>query len=164
MSFDVDKLSPVIDKYRGRRGVLLELLQAVQEEFGYIPEESMEPMANAMNMPPSRIFGTITFYSELRTQPPPKVQVEMCLGPTCHLQGAEHIRDILKARLGLNAEWRTGDNSVGIHIIQCAGHCHLAPLLYVNGEVIANLRVQDAAAFTDGLMANHPNESQVANT
>ncbi len=60
MSFDIEKLSPVIDKYRGRRGVLLELLQAVQEEFGYIPEESMEPMANAMNMPPSRIFGTIT--------------------------------------------------------------------------------------------------------
>lgn len=155
MSFDIDRLEPVLDKYRGRRGVLLALLQEVQAEFGYIPPESMEAMAKAMNMPPSRIFGTITFYSELKTQPPPKVQVEMCLGPTCHLQGAEHIRAILKARLGLDNEWRTEDNSVGIHIIQCAGHCHLAPVLYVNGDVIANLKVQDAAQFADGLVSKY---------
>ncbi len=163
MSFSMESLTPILDKYRGRRGVLLQLLQEVQEEFGYIPQESIGPMSKAMNMAPSMIFGTATFYSELKTTPPPKVQVEMCLGPTCHLQGAEHIRAILKARLGLNDEWRTADNSVGIHIIQCAGHCHLAPLLYLDGEVIANLKVADAAKFADSLAADSSNTTPVTN-
>lgn len=164
MSFSTERLTPILDKHRGRKGVLLQLLQEVQEEFGYVPQESIGPISKAMNMAPSLIYGTATFYSELRTQPPPNIEVEMCLGPTCHLQGAERIRAILKARMGLNDDWRTPDNNVGMHVVQCAGHCHLAPLLYVDGEVIANLKVADAAKFADGLLKRSSAEDSIRRT
>ena len=145
-------ITEIVRPYQGRKGVLLEIFHRVQEEYGYVPPEAMEPIARALGMRPSTVFGSLTFYTEFRTTPPPPVQIQMCLGPTCHINGAETIKAILEHRLGINHQGEAStasDSGCGIHIIQCAGHCHLAPLLYVNGSPRINVKIAGAATIAD---------------
>ncbi len=128
-----ETIDQIVNEYRGRQGVLLHVFHRIQEAFGYVPQEAMEPMASAFRIHPSTLFGTLTFYSEFRTVPPAKVAVGMCLGPTCHIKGAEVVKQILEYRLGLSGE-HAAFPDVAIHEVECAGHCHLAPLVYVNGK------------------------------
>ena len=138
----------IVRDYQGRRGVLLEVFHRVQEAYGYVPSEAMEPIARALRMRPSTVYGTLTFYTEFRTAPPPKVQINMCLGPTCHVKSADVIKKILEHRLGIDAEGHSPDNSYGIHVIQCAGHCHKAPLLYLNGQVRGEVAIAEAVGLS----------------
>lgn len=141
-------LDGILREYQGRRGVLLEVFHRVQEAYGYVPQEAIEPIARALRMHAPTVYGTLTFYTEFRTAPPPRVQINMCLGPTCHLQGAEAIKRILERRLQLD-DGRSPDGAVGIHVVQCAGHCHVAPLVYLNGQVRGRLRMGDVAALAE---------------
>ena len=95
-----ETIESILAEYRGRQGVMLHIFHRLQEAFGYIPEEAMKPMAEMLKTHPSQLFGSLTFYSELRTAPPPRVQVNQCLGPTCHLKGAEIVHEIIETRLG----------------------------------------------------------------
>lgn len=143
----------LVRPYQGRRGVLLEVFHRIQEAYGYVPPEAMEPIARALGMHPSTVYGTLTFYTELRTTPPPQVQISMCLGPTCHIQGAETIRAILEHKLGIDNGEATQDDRCGIHIVQCSGNCHLAPLLYVNGLPRLRVQVADASVLAQEVLA-----------
>ena len=138
-------LDGILQEYQGRRGVLLEVFHRVQDAFGYVPPETMEPIAKALRMHAPTVYGTLTFYTEFRTSPPPGVQINICLGPTCHLRGAEAIKRVLEYQLSIDNEGRTSDNVYGIHVVQCAGHCHKAPLLYINGRVRGNVAVNEVA-------------------
>ncbi|MEK7217035.1 MAG: NAD(P)H-dependent oxidoreductase subunit E [Chloroflexota bacterium] len=146
-------IEAVLRPYQGRKGVLLEVFHRVQEEYGYVPQSAMEPIAKLLNLHPSTVYGSLTFYTEFRTSPPPGILIGMCLGPTCHIRGAEIIREILQRRLGLSASGDTEDNSCGIHVIQCAGHCQHAPLVYVNGAARREVTVGGAAALADEVAA-----------
>ncbi len=148
-----ETIDGIIDEYRGRQGVLLHVFHRIQAAYGYVPQEAMEPIAKAFRMHPSTLFGTLTFYSEFRTSPPAKVQVGMCLGPTCHIKGAEVVKAILEHKLGVHEGHQHGYGGdapdFAIHEVECAGHCHLAPLVYVNGEPHGPVEIANAAALAD---------------
>ena len=145
--YGTETIQSILRDYQGRKGVLLEIFHRVQHAYGYIPPEAMDPIAKTLGMAPSTVYGTLTFYTEFRTTPPPQVRIGMCLGPTCHVNGADIIKDILQYRLKLGKEGVSPDNACGIHVVQCAGHCHHAPLIYVNDEVRSNVSIADAAAL-----------------
>ncbi|MSQ09615.1 MAG: hypothetical protein EXR52_01215 [Dehalococcoidia bacterium] len=147
-----ETIDQIVNEYRGRRGVLLQVFHRIQEAFGYVPPEAMEPIAAAFRIPPSTLFGTLTFYSEFRTEPPARVQVGMCLGPTCHIKGAEVVKQILEYRLGLSGE-HDASLDVAIHEVECAGHCHLAPLVYVNGMPEGPVEVSAAQQLADRILS-----------
>jgi NADH:ubiquinone oxidoreductase subunit E len=149
-------LADILQPYAGRKGVLLEVLHRVQEEYGYVPQEAMQPIADLLQMHPSTVYGSLTFYTEFRTSPPPPVQIDMCLGPTCHINGAEVVRDVLHHRLGLDAAGGSPDNSCGVHVIQCAGHCQHSPLVYVNKSLRRAVSVVDAVAIADEVNEMRP--------
>ncbi|MBI2887307.1 MAG: NAD(P)H-dependent oxidoreductase subunit E [Chloroflexi bacterium] len=142
-------LEGILREYQGRRGVLLEVFHRVQDAYGYVPPEAIEPIARALRMHAPTVYGTLTFYTEFRTAAPPRVLVNMCLGPTCHLRGAEAIRRILERRLQLDENGRSPDGAVGVHVVQCAGHCHVAPLAYLNGQVRGRLAMSDVVALAE---------------
>lgn len=143
-------IEAIVGEFRGRQGVLLHIFHRLQEAFGYVPQEAMEPVAEALRLHPSTVYGTLTFYSELRTEPPAPIEVRMCLGPTCHLRGAEVVKEVLEYRLGVpHGSRRSASGDVEIREVECAGHCHLAPLLYVNGEPNGPVEIAAAAALAD---------------
>jgi NADH:ubiquinone oxidoreductase subunit E len=101
-------------------------------------------------MPAPLVYGSLSFYSEFRTEPPPATEVAMCFGPTCSQRGAGHIRRILEHRLDIDPRtMRSADGQYGLRVLQCPGHCHVAPLLYVNGQNRSGCAVSEAAALAD---------------
>lgn len=150
-------LVAILDEFRGRSGVLLAVLHRVQGEYGYIPKESIAPIAQCLGMGVSTVFGILTYYSEFRTELPPRMLVNMCLGPTCHLRGADKIKKILEVKLGIDEEGKSPDNKAGIHVVQCSGLCHMSPLLCVNGQTRGRMKVRDAAKLAQEIIDSFPN-------
>lgn len=144
-----ERLQEILRGYEGRQGVLMEVFHKVQDAFGYIPPEAIGPIARALRMHPPTVYGTLTFYTELRTSPPPAVEIDICLGPTCHLKGAEVIKEVLERNLSLDDQGHSPEHTFGLRVVQCAGHCHLAPLLYINGAVRGNVDIAGARTLVE---------------
>src|SRR5947209_4626103 len=89
-------IEAILRPYQGRKAVLLEIFHKVQEAYGYVPPEAMVPIAKTLRMHAPTVYGTLTFYTEFRTTPPAAAEIEICLGPTCHLMGAPVIKEILE--------------------------------------------------------------------
>jgi formate dehydrogenase subunit gamma len=123
---------------------LLDALHRVQEEMGYVPPQAIPLLAAHFQTTPAAIYGVISFYSEIRTEPPPKVEVQWCSGPACLLKGGRNIRAALEAVLGCAMNSSTPDRAVGLRLVQCDGTCHLAPLVRVGGRYIGPLTVAEA--------------------
>jgi len=123
---------------------MLEALHRVQKAFGYVPPQAIPILAAHFQTTPAAVYGVITFYSEIRTEPPPKVEVEWCSGPACLLKGGRNIRAALEAVLGCAMNGATPDGAIGLRLVQCDGTCHLAPLVRVGGRYIGPLTVAEA--------------------
>ena len=123
---------------------LLAVLHRIQEAYGYVPPEAIPLLATKLRTTPARVFGAISFYSEIRTEPPPRLTISWCSGPACRLKGSENIRRALEAILGVELGQSTPDRAVGLRLVQCDGTCALAPLLRLNGRTRGPLTVAEA--------------------
>lgn len=123
---------------------LLATLHRIQEAYGHVPRHAIPLMAEKLHTTPAMIYGAITFYSEIRLEPPARTTISWCSGPACRLKGGENIRRALEAVLGVGLEESTPDNAVGLHLVQCDGTCALAPLIRLNGRPAGPLTVSEA--------------------
>ncbi|MBI2304411.1 MAG: NAD(P)H-dependent oxidoreductase subunit E [Chloroflexi bacterium] len=130
-----EKLDDLLKEYRGKRGVLLEVFHRVQEIQGYISPQAVEAIATALGMSPAHVYGALTFYSELRTTPPPERSIGLCGGPACYLRGAEKVRQAIEGHIGVAMGQASPDNKTEVKWVQCPGICHVAPFLTVDGKI-----------------------------
>ncbi len=127
-------------------GDLLEALHRIQHHYGYVPSEAIPALAQQLRLPEARVYGSITFYSEFRTTPPPETLISWCSGPACYIKGGENLRLVLEKMLGCGMGENTADNRLGLHLGQCNGTCDHAPQVWVDGRVVGPL---DAAEIVD---------------
>jgi NADH:ubiquinone oxidoreductase subunit E len=123
---------------------LLAALHRIQEAYGYVPRQAIPILAEKLHTTPAMVYGAITFYSEIRLEPPARTTISWCSGPACRLKGSENIRRALEAVLGIGLEESTADKSIGLHLVQCDGTCALAPLIRLNGRPKGPLTVSEA--------------------
>jgi NADH:ubiquinone oxidoreductase subunit E len=140
----LSRIQELVSGLRPDDADLLRALHRIQDAFGYVPREAISVLAVQFRTTPAIIFGTLSFYSEIRTAPPPEVNIKWCSGPACRLKGSENIRRALEAVLGLRLGQATPDNDIGLQPAQCDGTCHLAPLLRVNHDYVGPLTVSVA--------------------
>ncbi len=145
----------LVSEFKPGGGDLLPALHKVQHEYGYVPRAAAEEVARQLGLPAARVWGAITFYSELRTQPPPDVSVAWCSGPACRLKGGERVRRILESTLGLSMREQSIDGGVGLHLAQCNGQCRLAPMIWVNGRERGNLTMTETVRLARDLSAGN---------
>ncbi len=146
----------LLEGIKPERPFLLPALHRIQEELGYVPKEAVPVLASYFNTTPAAIFGVISFYSEIRTEPPPKVEIEWCSGPACLLKGGGKVRTALEAVLGSPMNSALPDGSIGLRLVQCDGTCHLAPLVRIGGRYIGPLGVAEAIELARRLKEGKP--------
>lgn len=129
----------VLARFSGKPEDLIPLLQNVQEEFGYIPEERMLDIARFVRVPESKVFGTATFYAQFRFTPMGKTRVMVCRGTACHVKGAPMIQEAIERKLGIKEGETTPDGKYSLESVACIGCCSLAPCIMVNKKVEANM-------------------------
>ncbi|MDY6972780.1 MAG: NADH-quinone oxidoreductase subunit NuoE [Thermodesulfobacteriota bacterium] len=136
---DWNRLSSIISRYRDRKWALIPLLQEIQDTFGYIPRESIEPVAEGLNLFPSQVQGVITFYAGFSLEPKGKYVVRLCRGTACHVKGARSIQRLMKKELGLDEGQTSTDFQFTLETVACLGACFLAPAMMVNRTYFGKL-------------------------
>ena len=147
----ITRVAELITGLRPDNADLLLAFHRIQHEFGYVPREAIPLLAGQFRTTPATIYGTIQFYSEVRTEPPARTTVEWCSGPACLLKGSANIRRALEAVLGCPMNGATADREFGLRLVQCDGTCHLAPLVRLEGRYIGPLTVSEAIELARGI-------------
>jgi len=137
-----EQLAALFSSYKGNRLELIQIMQDVQEMFGYLPEEALLEIAAFTRVPTSQVYGTASFYSQFKFSPRGRKEVMICRGTACHVRGAPRILDEAEHVLGIKEGETTPDREYTLETVACIGCCSLAPCLMIDGEVTAALTPQ----------------------
>ena len=132
----LQKVWEILERYNSDPGKIIPILQAVQEEYRYLPEEVMILVSSALKISPAKVFGIATFYSHFSLEPKGKYVVKVCDGTACHVKGSGNIIKTVKKSLGLTGkEKSTPDLLFTLETVSCLGACGLAPVVVINDQV-----------------------------
>lgn len=147
-----EAVAAILDRYERKQSKLIPILQAVQEQFSYLPEDVLEYVARALGVPPARVFGVATFYAYFAMEPKGKYVIRLCDGTACHVKNSIPILDALWAKLNLSEKKKTTpDRMFTVETVACLGVCGLAPVVMVNGEVHSRMTPETAVKLVEGI-------------
>ena len=145
-------LEELIKTYLPHKDNLIQMLNEVQEHYGYIPMHAQKRLSEYLDIPMAEIYGVVTFYSRFSLEPQGKYKISVCLGTACFVKGSQKIMDRLTERLQIKPGETTKDGMFTIEETRCVGACGLAPVFTVNGEVYGKASVQKLDQVLDELM------------
>lgn len=134
-------LETILKKYRqGKREDLIPLLQEIQNIAGYLSEEAIVRVGSHLGLSTTKIYGLATFYDQFRFIPSGKVNIKICRGTSCFMNGSQAVIDKFREELRISPGQTTRNGNFSIDIISCMGGCFHGPLLMVNGEYHIHVR------------------------
>ena len=136
----INELNKIIEKYRVESGGIIPLLEEAQDLLGYIPINIQKQISDKTNIPLSRIYGIVTFYSIFTMTPRGKHTVKVCLGTACYVRGGKKNAEIIEKELEVKPGETTTDRRFTYETIRCLGACGLAPVIVVNEEVYGRVK------------------------
>lgn len=139
LEIDQKKLDEIIGDHSDEKWALIPLLQKIQEEFGYIPPESIHPVAKALKLYPSEVQGVIEFYSGFSLKPRGKHVFKVCCGTACHVKGGRNVLGAMKKELGISEGETSPDYKYSLETVACLGACFLAPAMMANKDYYGKL-------------------------
>ena len=143
------QLNEFIENLPDKQGDLIGVLHKAQEIFGYLPEEVQWHVAEKLEVPCSRVYGVISFYSFFTTKPRGKHVVNVCMGTACYVRGGEKLLREVENQLGVKPGETTKDGLFSIDALRCVGACGLAPVMIVDGKVYGRLKPSEANEILD---------------
>ena len=136
ISSNFDRACAILDKYQRNPNKLIPILQEMQVEYQYLPEEIMTFISTALEISPSTVYGVATFYANFTLEPTGKHIIRVCDGTACHVKKSEAILAAVEQELGLNRENKTTpDMLFTLEIVACLGACGLAPVVVIDDKV-----------------------------
>lgn len=151
-------LEDLFQKYLPEKDNLIQMLNEVQEHYGYVPMNVQKELSEFLNIPMAEVYGVVTFYSRFSLEPQGKYKISVCLGTACFVKGSQKIMDRLTDRLKIEAGQTTKDGLFTIEQTRCVGACGLAPVFTVNGEVYGKASVQKLDKVLDELIKKENSE------
>jgi len=148
-----DLVAGIRKRYRGREEELIPMLQSVQRELGYLPEQAMQEIARLIRVPAARVYGTVTFYTQFKLQPVGKYIIKVCRGTACHVRGSDRILEDIRSHLAVSPGGTTADRLFTLETVACFGSCALAPIVVVNDTVYGNTDRTKALRLLDDIRA-----------
>ncbi|MFZ4413457.1 MAG: NAD(P)H-dependent oxidoreductase subunit E, partial [Bacteroidales bacterium] len=140
----------IVDQIVAEKGTsvrwLIPILQAIQLEFNYLPEEALERVCEITEITPSRIYSVSTFYSQFRHQQLGKHIVHVCVGTACHVKGAMLVYDAFRRALKLEDGCDTdAEGLFTVLQVACLGCCTIAPVVQIDDITYGNLTTEKVA-------------------
>lgn len=131
----VEKLSSIIQKHKGQPGGLIPVLEEAQVCLEYLPLSVQKKIAAGLNLPLSRVYGVVTFYSFFTMTPRGKHTVRVCLGTACYVRGGKALADAIEKQFGITEGETTPDRMFTLESVRCLGACGLGPVVVVDDDV-----------------------------
>ena len=147
-----EEMKELLEKYHHNKDELIQILNEVQEKYGYIPKQAQLEISENLKIPMAEIYGVITFYSRFTLKPKGKYAISVCLGTACFVKGSQKIMDRLKERLGIEPGQTTEDGKFSLDETRCVGACGLAPVFTINNEEYGKATIKQLDQVLDELM------------
>ena len=147
---NLKQLKKIVDQYSQQRWPLIPLVQKIQNEFGYIPPESIPILARTIKLFPSQVQGIISFYEQLYTHPRGKRIVRVCRGTACHVRGGKTILKLVKQNLGIEEGETTPDKEYTLETVAFIGVCALAPNIVISSATYGQMNPKKVAQLFGG--------------
>ncbi|MDI6837350.1 formate dehydrogenase subunit gamma [Ciceribacter thiooxidans] len=143
----LSRTSAIVEEHKRSEGPLLPILHAVQEAFGFIPEDAKPLIAQALNLSRAEVHGVVSFYHDFRSEPSGRHVLKLCRGEACQSMGADRLADELKRLLDVEWGGTTADGAVTVEPVFCLGLCACAPSAMLDGQVHGRLDGESCAAL-----------------
>jgi NADH:ubiquinone oxidoreductase subunit E len=133
----------ILSKYKsGKREDLIPLLQEIQDELGFLSEEAIVKTGNCLGISTTKIYGLATFYDRFRFIPTGKIQIMICHGTSCFLNGSQSIINKIKEETGVLPGQTTRDGNFSYEIVSCMGGCCNGPVININGQYQTHIKAE----------------------
>ncbi len=131
-----EKVNKILKKYGYQPSNLIAVLQEIQAEYRYLPEEILTYVATALGVSPAYVYGVATFYAQFSLKPKGKHIIRVCDGTACHVKGSSQVLKVIRETLGLEeGKDTTEDLLFTVETVACVGACALAPVITVDDQV-----------------------------
>ena len=139
----IEQVEAICDKHGNKPGELINILHEAQNMHGYLPEDMQRIIARKLNIPASKVYGVVTFYSFFTMTPKGKHPISVCLGTACYVRGSETLLDEIKRTLNIEVGETTPDGKFSLDCLRCVGACGLAPVVTIGEKVYGRLQPKD---------------------
>jgi NADH-quinone oxidoreductase subunit E len=134
-----EKVDSLIDSYAGSKEQLISLLQDVQAEFNYLPQDVLIKISQRLDIPLSQVFSVATFFRAFSLKPRGRHVVTVCLGTACHVKGGHRLVDKMERDYGIEPGQTTEDTRFTLETVNCLGCCALGPVMEIDGRIHGKL-------------------------
>jgi NADH-quinone oxidoreductase subunit E len=134
-----EKVDSLIDSYRDRKEQLIALLQYIQVEFNYLPQDVLVKVSQKLDIPLSQVFSVATFFRSFSLKPRGRHLITVCLGTACHVKGGQRLIDKIERNYGIKPGETTEDMRFSLETVNCLGCCALGPVAVIDGKYNGNL-------------------------
>jgi NADH-quinone oxidoreductase subunit E len=131
----LQRVEKIVRQHNGQKNALIAMLQDVQNEYSYLPQEVLTHISRTVGVPLSRTYSLATFYRAFSLKPKGRHPVAVCLGTACHVKAAVKILEKFERQLGIKCGQTTPDLNFGLEAVRCLGCCGLAPVVTVGPEL-----------------------------
>lgn len=140
----------IVEKYpNAKSDSLIPILQKIQDNEGFISEDSVIKVGEYLKIPTSKIFGVATFYNQFRFEPTGKYHIQVCRGTACHVLGSATVLQELEKYIKIKAGQTSRNGLFSIEVVACIGACGLAPVISINGEFFAKVTEESIKEIID---------------
>mgnify|MGYP003294829497 CR=1 FL=1 len=145
----------ILTKYEFKKSNLIAILQRIQEEFRYLPEDIMTYVGTKIEgLSPATVYGVATFYAQFSLEPKGKYVIKCCDGTACHVRGSMPVYMSLKQRFGLeDGTYTSKDGLFTVETVSCLGACGLAPVVVINEKVYPQMTTDAMKIIIDTILA-----------
>jgi NADH-quinone oxidoreductase subunit E len=141
------KVKSFVTKYSSEKKALISILQDIQEEYNYLPQEALRIVSENLGIPLIDIFGVATFYRAFSLEPRGKHLVTVCMGTACHVRGGPKILEEFERKLDIEAGETTEDRQFSLETVACLGCCAIGPVVVVDGDYHAQTSIRKVGSI-----------------
>jgi formate dehydrogenase subunit gamma len=134
-----EDFSDILDKYEQVPGPLLQVLHAIQERHGFVPEQAVPYIAERLNLSRAEVHGVLSFYHHFRRAAPGRHVVQVCRAESCQAMGAEHLAQHAQQRLGIQFHETTPNGEFSLEPVYCLGNCACSPAVMIDEELFGRV-------------------------
>ena len=143
------RMRALASRYPVARSAVMPALYIAQQEEGYITQEALQAVAEAIGITVGDVESVATFYTMYYQQPPGRKVIKVCTSISCYLRNCDALLKHLEQRLGINRGETTADGNYTLMTTECLASCGTAPVLQVNNEFVENVTPEMVDALID---------------
>lgn len=129
-----ETVKKALQKHEYDKSLIVDILQDIQSEIGYLPKESLVETSKQLDVPVSRVYSVATFFKAFSLTKRGRHLINVCMGTACHVRGAVRVLEQIEQELKIKRGDTTKDLKFTLETVNCVGACALGPMVIIGED------------------------------